>query len=175
MSGETAYRLIRSRRKTVSLEITRELEILVRAPMRMSQTAINTFVDKNRGWIADKLERRRRYLQKYPEPTPEEIRQLRQRAKAELPDRVAYYSGLMDLTPTGITITAARTRFGSCSGADRISFSCLLMRYPQEAIDYVVVHELAHIRHKNHSSAFYRAVEEILPDYRSQKALLSLS
>ena len=62
--------------------------------------------------------------------------------------------------------------WGSCSGKNSISFSWRLMQYPEAAIDYVVVHELAHIRHHNHSAAFYSFVEKILPDYRERARLL---
>ena len=72
----------------------------------------------------------------------------------------------------GITITGARKRFGSCSGKNRLSFSWRLMDYPPAAIDYVVVHELAHIRHHNHSPAFYELVASVLPDYKKRQALL---
>ena len=93
-------------------------------------------------------------------------------AKEYLPDRVAYYSGLMGVTPTGITVTGAKKRFGSCSGKNSLCFSWRLMRYPSEAIEAVVVHELAHIRHKNHSTAFYAEVERWLPDYKKRIQLL---
>ena len=72
----------------------------------------------------------------------------------------------------GITITGAEKRFGSCSAKNRICFSWRLMAYPEEAIDYVVVHELAHIRHKDHSKRFYAFVEEVLPDWRERRRLL---
>ena len=89
-----------------------------------------------------------------------------------LPERVAYWAARMGVEPAGITITAARTRFGSCSGKNRLSFSLYLMDYPAEAIEYVVVHELAHIEHHNHSAAFYKLIEQYLPDYRSRIKLL---
>lgn len=93
-------------------------------------------------------------------------------AREVLPEKVQYYSRIMGLFPTGIMITGARKRFGSCSGENRICFSWRLMMYPEEAIDYVVVHELAHIRHKNHSKAFYACVEEVLPDWKKRRNLL---
>ena len=74
----------------------------------------------------------------------------------------------------GITVTGARTRFGSCSPKNRLCFSFRLMEYPLPAIEYVVVHELAHIRHKNHGPDFYRLVEGTLPDYRQRIGLLKL-
>ena len=75
-------------------------------------------------------------------------------------------------TESGITITAARTRFGSCSPKNRLCFSWRLMAYPEEAIDYVVVHELAHLVHRNHGPEFYALVASILPDHKQRRALL---
>ena len=78
----------------------------------------------------------------------------------------------MGLAPAAVKITAARTRFGSCSSQNTLCFSLYLMQYPSEAIDAVVVHELCHMRHRNHSGAFYAEVERWLPDYRAREALL---
>ena len=78
----------------------------------------------------------------------------------------------MELVPAGIKITSARTRFGSCSGKNSICFSWRLMLYPPEAIDYVIVHELAHIRHHDHSPAFYALIEQYLPDWKARMKLL---
>ena len=78
----------------------------------------------------------------------------------------------LGVTPTGIKITSAKKRFGSCNGKNSICFSLYLMQYPQAAIDYVVVHELCHIRHHDHSPAFYRLVESVLPDYKERERLL---
>ena len=90
----------------------------------------------------------------------------------EMPKRVEYYSVLMNVKPTGIKITSAKKRFGSCSGKNSICFSYYLMLYPKEAVDYVVVHELAHIRHHNHSKDFYNFVSEFMPDYKEREKLL---
>ena len=87
----------------------------------------------------------------HPEPTDSERAALIARAKEYLPRRTAHWSAVMGLVPAGIKITSARTRFGSCSGKNSICFSWRLMLYPPEAIDYVIVHELAHIRHHDHS------------------------
>ena len=78
----------------------------------------------------------------------------------------------MGLAPAGLSITGARTRFGSCSAQNRISLSWRIMQYPEAAIDYVVVHELAHIKEKNHSDRFYAIVEQYLPDYLERHKLL---
>ena len=79
---------------------------------------------------------------------------------------------MMGVTPAGVKITSARTRFGSCSGKNSLCFSWRLMLYPPQAIDYVVVHEMAHIRHHNHSKDFWAFVASVMPDYRERQALL---
>ena len=168
----TPYKLIRSARRTLSLEITREPAVLVRAPMRCPQKEIDRFVESHESWIAAHLEKQRQRLAAHPEPTPEEQRALIDRARRELPKRVAHYAAIMGVEPNGITITGARKRFGSCSGKNRLCFTWRLMAYPDEAIDSVVVHELAHIVHKNHGRDFYALVESVMPDYHQRAKLM---
>ena len=122
------YEIIRSRRKTLALEITRDCRVLVRAPMRLSAAAIKAFVEKHAGWIDRHLARQRKQAASAPpEPTVEEIAALKAAARAILPEKVAYWSHRMGVTPTGIKITTARKRYGSCSGknsGNRLSFPC---------------------------------------------------
>lgn len=119
-------------------------------------------MDSHRGWLEKHLAARQAYLSAHPEPSAAQADAWRQQAKETLPPLVAHWAQRMGVQPTGITVTAARTRFGSCSGKNRLSFSLYLMAYPETAIEYVVVHELAHIRHHDHSPAFYREVEAYL-------------
>ena len=166
------YTLIRSRRRTMALEITRDGRILVRAPQRTPQAVIDRFVESHADWIAKHAEKQRRRAANHPPLTETEIAALRQRAKEILPGRVAHYAAIMGVAPTGIKITSAKTRFGSCSAKNSLCFSLYLMAYPDAAIDYVVVHELAHIRQKNHSPAFYVEVAKVMPDYKERIKLL---
>lgn len=166
------YTLIRSSRRTMALEITRDGRLLVRAPQRAPQAVIDRFVASHTDWIAANLEKQRQRAQANPPLTEDEIAALRQKARDILPGRVAHYAGRMGVTPTGVKITGAKTRFGSCSAKNSLCFSLYLMAYPDAAIDYVVVHELAHIRHKNHSPAFYAEVAKVMPDYRERRKLL---
>lgn len=166
------YELIRSRRRTLALEVTREGRVVVRAPLRLAQKRIDEFVREHAGWIEEHQAIQQKRRESHPEPSEEEREALIQRARAILPGKVEKYSRIMELYPTGITITGARKRFGSCSGKNRICFSWRLMQYPEEAVDYVVVHELAHIRHKDHSRNFYACVEKVLPDWRERRKLL---
>ena len=166
------YRLIRSRRRTVNLQIDREGQLVVRAPYLVPEAEIHRIVESNAGWIRRQKERSARRQAAHPEPTEEERKALIRRAKEILPPKVARYAALMGVHPAGITVTGARTRFGSCSAKNRLSFSWRLMQYPEEAIDYVVVHELAHIRHHDHSSAFYAFVASVMSDHKERRALL---
>ena len=157
--GQTmqSYELIRSGRRTLALEV-RGGHVIVRAPYRTSQATIDRFVAAHADWIA--------------EPTDTEREEYIRRAKACLPQRVAYYSERMGLSPTQVRITGARTRFGSCSSQGHICFSWRLMQYPPEAIDYVVVHELAHLRYMDHGAEFYALIARYLPDWKARRALL---
>ena len=166
------YEIIRSRRRTVALEVTREGKVLVRAPLRMPRTEIDRFVAAHAAWLEKAQARVAARQAAHPPLTEEQREALRQTAKALLPQRVAHYAAVMGVTPASVRITSAKTRFGSCSGKNGLCFSLYLMQYPQEAIDYVVVHELAHIRHHDHSPAFYAEVAKVLPDYKARMKLL---
>lgn len=166
------YTVIRSRRRTIALEITRDAQVVVRAPMHISKRDIQRFAAAHQDWIAVHLKRRQEHLAAHPAPTEAEIAALRQQARAILPGKVAHWATIMGVEPTGVKITSARTRFGSCSGENSLCFSLYLIQYPEEAIDYVVVHELAHIRHRNHGPDFYAEVAKYLPDYKRRMALL---
>ena len=89
-----------------------------------------------------------------------------------LPSRCEYYASLMGVSYNRIAIKAQRSRWGSCSTKKNLNFNCLLMLCPEEIQDYVVVHELSHLKEMNHSPAFWAEVEKALPDYRTQEAWL---
>lgn len=168
------YTLIRSDRKSLSVEVRQDASVVVRAPRRLAKARIEEFVRSRAGWIEEHREKMRlRALSPTRAPlTEDEIRVLYEKAATVLPEKVRYWSALMGVTPTGIRITGAEKRFGSCSGRNSLCFSYRLMRFPEEAIDYVVVHELAHIRHHDHSGNFYAFVARFLPDYKRREAML---
>jgi predicted metal-dependent hydrolase len=167
-----SYSVIYSKRRTLALEITKDAQVLVRAPLRTPKRTVEEMVSRHAAWIDKHLEQQRQRASAMPEISAEEAGRLRARAVDELPPRVQNYARLMGLDPAGITITSAAKRFGSCSPKNRLSFSWRLMRYPEAAVEYVVVHELAHIRHKNHGKAFYALIESVLPDYKARRKLL---
>lgn len=168
------YQLIRSQRKTLSVSVGREQNIVVRAPMRLSVPRIEAFLKQHQGWIVQQLavaEEKKR-LREENTLTPEETQLLRQMAQEQLPGRIAYWAARMGVTPTGFRVTSATTRWGSCSAKNSLCFSWRLMRLPSALVELVVVHELCHILVKNHSADFYRLLEQTLPDCRERGRLL---
>lgn len=163
------YEIKRSKRKTLCIEITRDAKVVVRAPFFTSKNTINKFVAAHEKWIEKHLQNA---LQRRYTPTKEEIETQRALAKEYIPNRVAELAAITGLSYTGVKITTAATRFGSCSPKNSLCFSCLLMRYPKEAIDYVIIHELCHTIHRNHQKPFWDLVQKYMPDYKYNKSLL---
>ncbi len=164
------YRLIRSGRRTLALEIAANGELIVRAPHLAPLSDIEEFVSSHAKWIEKHKEKREARL--LPPLTEGEKRALRERAASYLPARTEYFARMMGITYSGVRITSAKTRLGSCNAQRGISYSYRVMQYPSEVIDYVVVHELAHCREMNHSSRFYAIVARYLPDYKVRIQIL---
>ena len=165
------YEIIFSNRRTLAFSVKDE-KLIVRAPIGTSEKRIESAILEHLGWIEKSIEKQRIMRESTPELTPERIFNLRGQAKLVLPLKTKKYAEMMGLKYGRITITGAKTRFGSCSSHGNISFSYRLMMYPDEAIDYVVVHELAHLVEMNHSPRFYSIVTSVLPDYKKRRALL---
>ena len=162
------YRLSRSRRKTIAIQITRE-GVLVRAPLGMPETVIRAFVDSKRSWIEKALQNRPETL---PAFTPEQLRELTDLAKKDLPGRAARLAPQLGVSYGRITLRHQKTRWGSCSGKKNLNFNCLLMLAPEYVREYVVIHELCHLREMNHSKKFWALVEGMMPDYREARKWL---
>ena len=96
------------------------------------------------------------------------IKELADKARIFIPERVKYYAEVIGVDYGRITIRCQKTRWGSCSSKGNLNFNCLLMLMPSEVIDYVVVHELCHRRVMDHSARFWAEVEREYPDYRRQ-------
>lgn len=162
----TEYRLVRSRRKTLSVEV-KNGEVVVRAPLRVPDSEIRRFVSDHEKWINDKTAKMNaaRIKAESSPLTAEEILKLAEDARGYIPERVKYYAGLMGVTYSTITIRCQKTRWGSCSSKKNLNFNCLLMLAPKDVIDSVVVHELCHLKEMNHSKAFYNLLYGVFPDY----------
>ena len=162
------FEIKRSDRRTMVVEIIRDGHILVRAPKAFSERTILSFLKKNESLILKKQEE----MCRRPKPgtiSKQEAERYRQEVKKTIYDRVAYWSDLTGLSCTGVRVTSARTRFGSCSGKNSLSFSLFLALAEPEELDYVVLHELCHTKEHNHSRRFYRLIEEYMPDWRARE------
>ena len=166
--------IVRSDRTTIALEITKDLRVLIRAPKAATDETLYAIAEKNKAWIEKHLEirRQRNEARTAYELTDTDIERLKAEARRVIPPKVDYYAKLMGVKPKSVKITSAHSRFGSCSGQNGLCFSYILMRYPEEAIDYVVVHELAHIKHHNHGRSFYAFIGKFMPDYKQREKLL---
>ncbi len=160
--------IIRSNRKTVALEI-KEAGIFVRAPYRMSEEEIREFLSERNEWIVKHLailEERLAQRKQLGFFSLEEIEALGEKAVEVIPKKVEHYASIIGVDYRRITIRNQRTRWGSCSSNGNLNFNCLLMLFPDEVIDSVVVHELCHRKHMDHSAEFYAEVERAFPNYK---------
>ena len=212
---EFAYELIRSSRKTISITVTHDARVVVRAPVRVSKKEIEAFVGQKQRWILEKLELMRQRAERhrpieaasfeelpflgrrlqlavsekaaaieavgdtlaFPKAwLPEAPDRLRQwyckQAAAVLTERLTVWREHTGIRNTSAHLSDARKRWGSCSGRGSLNFTWRLVMAPLDVIDYIVVHELTHIEHMDHSKAFWARVGEIMPDYKEKKKWL---
>ena len=168
------YTVIRSSRKTIALEITRDGKLLVRCPNRMTTEYIENFIRDKAGWIEKHMPAKSN--ESVHPFTQAQIKEFAGITKTLLQPRLEYFAGQLGVGYNRVTVRSQRSRWGSCckhkDGVYNLNFNCLLALVPPEVMDYVVVHELCHIREMNHSKAFWALVETILPDYKSRKKWL---
>ena len=165
------YKIFYSKRKTVALKVDNDLSVVVKAPYGVSREIIDGIVEKHSRWI----EKRINALKNQPSLVPvtkEEIDNLKVKTRKIVVPLVEKYACKMRVSPTKINITSAKRVFGSCTSKKHLNFSFRLALYPYEATEYVVVHELCHIKEMNHSKRFWAEVEKILPDYKLRRRLL---
>ena len=174
-SPDIAVQVIRSRRRTLSVEIGKEGEILVRAPKWATKREISLFLQKNSAWIANHKEKALKRLERskdLPKLSETELNHLVKIARKKIPERVAYYAPLVGVNYGRISIRKQHTRWGSCSKDGNLNFNVLLLLAPPEVLDSVVVHELCHRVHMNHSKEFYDLLYRVYPGYDQQNKWL---
>ena len=165
--------IIRSNRKTISLQVREDGTLLVRAPFRMTDAAILGFIQSHQQWIdrhVSEMEQRR--AEKAPAFTAEDIHTMAEETRRFLPPLLDQYSRALGVRPSRVTVRNQKTRWGSCSSQGGLNFNCLLVLAPDYVRRYVVIHELCHLREMNHSPAFWDLVASQMPDYRKAKEWL---
>ena len=206
-------KIIRSKRKSFSLEVNRDGSLIVRAPKNASDKAIHNIVNKKRFWIRDKMKFVNKKYSKlfekefvngegflylgdvyrlfikenndspltfnnrYFSLSKENIENAREllikwykeQAYSKISERALWFSSLSGIKYNKINITNAQKRWGSCSAKGNLNFSWRLIMAPLRVIDYVIVHELAHIEEKDHSNNFWNKVKVMMPNYKNYK------
>jgi len=206
------YILIRSKRKTLSIKISKDAELLVKAPLYLSEHIIKDYINSKKDWILEKQRMVKRFNDKkskfslnygdkvlfrgkeytircdfknkiyfqddslyLPSNLKESdvklfiIKLYKLLAKKHLNERVNHYKNIMRVSPKLVKVNSASTRWGSCSSKGSLNFSWKIIFAKDEQIDYVVVHELAHMKELNHSKYFWDEVRFVLPDYKQRQ------
>ncbi len=167
--------IIRSERKSIAVHIKSDLRVIVRAPLRMKQTDIDRFIAEKTPLIEKHLaimQARRASAPAVQPLTAEELRALTQQAAAVIPPEVEVLAQKIGVTYGKITIRHQRTLWGSCSESGNLNFNCLLMLCPDAVVEYIIIHELCHRKHMNHSKAFWAMVKRFCPQYAEQRRWL---
>lgn len=167
--GYAEYELIRSQRKSLALQVKGDGMVVVRAPLRLPKDKIDSFVMEHRDWIEKQKNRVQELSCKRREITEQERLEGIQKALKIFPERTAFFAERMGVDYGRITVREQKTRWGSCSQKGNLNFNWKLVLMPQEILDYVVVHELAHRKEMNHSARFWAIVEQVLPDYQNRR------
>lgn len=167
------YEVIKSRRRSLSIEVRPGGILIVRAPAFASILQIQGFLNRKQDWI---LKNYQKQLTNLPaadiQENPALVKRYRDAAAEYFPKRAAYYQPLTGGSFKRITIRDQKTRWGSCSSNGTLSFNWRLMLAPPRVLDYVVVHELCHLTYMNHSPAFWALVAQIMPQYQEYRLWL---
>ncbi len=163
------YKVIYSNRRTIGIYV-HKYTVEVRCPKRTPQSVIEGIISEKEKWIEKTLEKMKKNDAK--EFSEEEKNALFEKGEKLIPSRVEYFSKIMGVKPNGVRIGNAKSYWGCCSGNNKINFSWRLMQATNDVIDYVIVHELAHIKEHNHSKAFWNVVGKVMPDYKERREKL---
>lgn len=167
--GEYNVEVRRSKRKSATIKITADMQIVVFVPLYVSDNEIEKMVISKSKWIDKHMLKVQSTIDersKLEKITFEQVKELADQAVEYIPKRVKYYAEKENFVYNKITIKNLVSRWGSCSTKGNLNFNCLLMLTPDYVIDYIVVHELCHLREMNHSEKFWAEVEKIMPDYQ---------
>lgn len=178
MGENKKYTIIKSFRKSYSITVERDGTVTIRAPFFMSERKIREIFEERKEWIEKAQKRianRTERLNSLTPITSDEIDSLKAGAKPIIEEKVRLFADKIGVEYGKITIRCQKTRYGSCSAKGNLNFNCLIMLMPEKIIDYVIVHELCHIKEMNHSRRFWNEVESILPDYKERRKWLKLN
>lgn len=162
----------RARMRSIRIAVHRDGQVTVSAAKSIPLSTIETLIVKKAAWIKQQQDKMLRRPQLVPVANQVDYKKYKQEALKIAIERVAHFSTLYNLVPQAISIRNSRTRWGSCSRKGRISFSYRLLFLPKELQDYLIVHELCHLKEFNHSPRFWNLIRKTIPHYHSLRKQL---
>lgn len=159
--SELEYKIKYSKIKNIYIQI-KDGKVIVKAPRRVSKKEIEKILEKKSEWIQKAVEKETKKQEKKPLYTKEEFKEIVEKNANELVKQTG-------LVPNKITIKKIKYAWGSCSNKKNITINLELIKYSEQAIRYVILHEFCHIKYMNHSKDFWNLVEKYMPDYKQVK------
>ena len=159
-----------ARARRVRLTVHHDGRVVVTKPIRTSESSIALFVQKYAGWIAKKIEQFKKKPAKIlGHYSWREFNAYREQARELVTERMAYFNHFYNFSYGSVRIGNQRSRWGSCSAKKNLNFNYKIVFLPPHLQDYVIVHELAHLRELNHSPRFWALVASVVPDWRAHR------
>lgn len=159
-----------SARRTVAVTVTADGEVILRAPYGFSLKKAHAFLQEKAVWIEKTLNKVNAGA-RLPKFTQEEVLRLKKATKAQVSSILEKYAKPR-VDYDKVCVRAQKTVWGSCSSKKNLNFNCLLCLLPESVVEYVVVHEVSHLKVMNHSPMFWKEVERLLPDYKTRRKQL---
>lgn len=159
--GNLEYEIKYSKIKNIYIQI-KDGKVIVKAPRRVSKKEIEKILEQKSEWIQKAVEKETKKQEKKPLYTKEEFKEIVEKNANELVKQTG-------LVPNKITIKKIKYAWGSCSSKKNITINLELIKYSEQAIRYVILHEFCHIKYMNHSKDFWNLVEKYMPDYKQVK------
>ena len=157
------------RARRITLRVSPRKGVTVTLPiLEPYRTGVNAFLEK-KDWVLEVLERQRERMKDEPQPSPEVIEAMRAEAKRVLPPRLKELAERYSFKYNQVRIKHNVSNWGSCSRKGNINLNLNLVRLPDELRDYVMLHELCHLRHPDHGQAFHALLESLCPDHRKKE------
>lgn len=167
--GEVVFRKsLRSR--SISIRVHPVKGVSVSVPYIVPYAAARLFFDARRQWVIDTMARQREKYRDIPQASPEEVATLRLQARKELPERLAVLAERYGFSYNRVAIKHNATNWGSCSSKGNINLNLSILRLPDILRDYVLLHELCHLRHQDHGHSFHLLLEHVLTDHILREA-----
>ena len=163
------YNIIHTKRKTIAICVKNDGSVVVKCPKFVSKKVINEFVNEKKEWIEKERNKIINSLNSKIVIDSQTEFELKKKAVDVIEKKVNFYSKIINVNPNKIVIGNAKSYWGYCDAKNNINFSWRLMLASDRAIDYVVVHELTHVKYHNHSKEFWNAVCKVIPDYKVLK------